>query len=183
MSRFGTTTAGIAFYAILLVNGQAQDYQRSAVSEQQESLKAFLQRYASSSSLANYKATRYLVALTQLNSTGPGEAIVYLSGDGWCGSGGCTTLILSRDGVSWKVVSRITITWPPIRVLGDSTNGWHSIAVWVRGGGIRPGYEAELAFDGKSYPANPSVAPARPTAGQVAGEIAIPSEEGTPLFQ
>ena len=42
-----------------------------------------------------------------------------------------------------------------------------------QGGGIQPGYEAELRFDGKTYPANPSVPPARPLKGKPEGEMLI----------
>jgi len=49
------------------------------------------------------------------------------------------------------------------------------------GGGIRPGYEAELRFNGKTYPTNPSVPPARPLHARVPGEIAIAATQaGSP---
>jgi hypothetical protein len=67
----------------------------------------------------------------------------------------------------------MTITNPPIRVLDQKLNGWHSLGVWVQGGGIQPGYEAELRFNGKSYPKNPSVPPARRADKNLAGEVVI----------
>lgn len=173
--------AVIILSAILVANSPAQDRQQSSAKLQQ-SLKAFLQMYVSSSlPLGGDRSTHYAAAFSQL-TTGPSDAIVYLSGNEWCGSGGCTTLVLAPDGQSWRVITKITITRPPIRVLNETTNGWHSIAVWVGGGGIQPGYEADLPFDGKSYPTNPSVPPARPMAGRVAGGVAISSGEGLPLF-
>src|SRR5436190_1567725 len=111
------------------------------------------------------------------------EAIVYLMGGEWCGSGGCTMLILASEASSFRVVTKITITRPPIRVLSSTSHGWHSIGVWVAGGRIEPAFEAELSFDGKSYPGNPSVPPARRLAAQVAGNVVIPSSQaGMPLF-
>ena len=143
----------------------------------EESLRGFLQ------SMDDDKTTRYVAAFRDLNGDGTPEAIVYLISNGWCGSGGCNTLILARDGGSWKVVTNITITRPPIRVLKNSSNGWRSIGVWVQGGGIQPGYEAELRFDGKTYPRNPTVPPAQRTAGQVEGEVVVSSPAGgTPLY-
>jgi hypothetical protein len=68
-----------------------------------------------------------------------------------------------------------TITQPPIRVLTKASNGWRNIGVWVRGGGIQPGYEAELRFDGKTYPTNPSTPPVRRSPVKVAGQVVIPS--------
>jgi hypothetical protein len=57
------------------------------------------------------------------------------------------------------MMARTTITRPPIRVLRTTTQGWRDIAVRVEGGGILPGYEAVLRFNGAGYPSNPSLAP------------------------
>src|SRR6266436_4416791 len=122
-----------------------------------ESLKRFLQEYVRLSHLEDDKATRYFHASVDLNGDGKKEVIVYLMGRWWCGSGGCPTLILEREADSYKVVTRTTVTRPPIKVLPTISNGWRSISVWVQGGGIRPGYEAELPFDGRTYPSNPSM--------------------------
>ena len=84
-----------------------------------------------------------------------GGGNVYLLGNRWCGSGGCHTLVLKRKGVSWSIVTKIRIARTPIRVMPDMSNGWHSIGVWVQGGGVQPGYEAELRFNGASYSREP----------------------------
>ena len=80
------------------------------------------------------------------------------------------TLVLTPEGASYRVVTKIRITRPPIRVLATSSHGWHDIGVWVQGGGIQRGYEAKLQFDGKTYPSNPSSPPALPVAGKVGSE-------------
>jgi hypothetical protein len=116
---------------------------------------------------------RFLAAFADLNNDGRPEAIVYLTSNDWCGSGGCTMLILVPDGDSWRLLTKIPITRPPIRLLRTRSNGWRDIGVWVQGGGIQPGYQAELRFDGKTYPSNPSMPPARPLAGQAEGEMLI----------
>jgi hypothetical protein len=121
---------------------------------------------------------RFVAAFTDLNGDGKPEAIVHLTSNDWCGSGGCATLILTRDGGSWRVLTKVSVTRPPIRVLKTKSNGWRNIAVWVQGGGIQPGYEAELRFDGKAYPTNPTVDPARHVVGKAEGEIVIPSSLG-----
>ena len=164
--------------SLLVIIGlaKAQGTPDLPLSAQQESLKRFLR------TLDDSKSTRYIAAFRDINDDGTPEAIVYLMGK-WCGSGGCNTLILARHGTSWRIVTNITITRPPIRVLRASSNGWHSLGVWVQGGGIQPGYEAELRFDGKTYPRNPSVPPAR-RSGKPAGEVVIPSaQDGTPLYE
>jgi len=117
------------------------------------------------------KTARYFDALVDLNGDGKKEAIVYLVGRTWCGSGGCPTLVLVRNSASWKLLQYITITRPPIRVLSSTSHGWHNISVWVQGGGIHPGYEAELSFDGKTYSGNPSVPPARRLNRGAPGEV------------
>jgi hypothetical protein len=105
------------------------------------------------------KAARFFPAVVDLGDDGIQEIIVYLTSDGWCGTGGCTTLILAPEGPSYKIVTRITVTRLPIRILDAKSNGWHNIGAQVRGWGSQPGYEAELPFDGKTYPRNPSMLP------------------------
>ena len=140
-----------------------------ALSSDEESIRKFLQ------SRDDDKTTQYVTAFRDLNGDGKPEAIVYLIGKSWCGSGGCNLFILQKTGASWKVVTKMTITNPPIRVIDTKTNGWHNLGVWVQGGGIQPGYEAELRFNGKTYPRNPSVPPALRTAGNLKGEVLIGS--------
>lgn len=148
-----------------------------------ESLKSFLQDYLRTPGIPDDKSTRYLYAFVDLAGHGKQDVIVYIGGHSWCGSGGCTTLVLTHNS-SYKVVTRITITRPPIRVLPTKSFGWHNLAVWVQGGGNPRGYEAELSFDGKGYPSNPSVAPAHRLTGAVEGETVVSStEEGLPLYQ
>lgn len=135
--------------------------------QDEASVRRFLQEF--DSDLRN----RFIASFADLNDDGKTEAIIHLTSNNWCGSGGCTTLVLVREGDSWRVLTEISITRPPIRVLTKKSNGWRSIAVRVQGGGIHPGYEAELRFDGKTYPTNPSVAPAHRVVGKAAGEVVI----------
>ena len=146
-------------------------------------LKAFLQNYLKSGSSEFDKTTRYSAARANLSGAKVPEVVVYVSGRAWCGSGGCTMLILRPDWVSFTVIVRTTITRPPIRVLPTTTDGWHDVGVWVHGGGILAGYTAVLSFNGKAYASNPTVPPARKLAGDADGEILIPkSAEGFLLY-
>ncbi len=72
--------------SLLLMNSSFADTQQPAG----ESLKQFLQSWS------NDKTTRYVAAFRDLNSDGVHEAIVYLVGSSWCGSGGCNTLVLAQ---------------------------------------------------------------------------------------
>ncbi|HXB75255.1 MAG TPA: hypothetical protein VNY05_43885 [Candidatus Acidoferrales bacterium] len=129
------------------------------------------------------QTARYAAAFQDLDGDGKPEAIVYLAGRDWCGTGGCHTVILSYVGESWKVITRVSITRPPIRLLKSKSNGWYDLGVWVQGGGIQPGYEAQLRFDGEMYPENPSVPPAKQLGSNLPGTVMISASQTlTPLY-
>ncbi|MEE8177914.1 MAG: hypothetical protein V3T65_07975 [Acidobacteriota bacterium] len=130
-----------------------------------------LQDYLRAPGFDDDKTLRYFDAFVDLNGDGKLEAIVYLIGRDWCGSGGCPTLILEPEGSSYRVVTKMTITNPPIRVLSRSSHGWRNLAVQLSGGGGQA-REAELRFDGKKYPGNPNMAPTLEE--QTPGEVVIP---------
>lgn len=171
-------TAGFVALPILLLAAAPVE---SASLE--DSLKGFLQTYLKSPPWTEADpTTRYLHALVDLDGDGMPDAIVYITGRTWCGSGGCTTLVLRREGSSFKLVTRIPITRPPIRVMQATSHGWHGISVWAAGGGIRPGYEAQLRFDGKTYSWNPTALPARRLDQKSEGELVINGSEDAPLL-
>jgi hypothetical protein len=168
----------VVFCSGLLVQvsiGNAQQEAATPPDEATESLKFFLR------TLEDDRSARYVLALRDLNGDGIPEAIVYSLGS-WCGSGGCSTFILTPNGSSWRVVTNIRITRPPIYVLSDVSKGWHSIGVWVQGGGIQTGYEAELRFNGKTYPKNPSISPSRRLETKPVGQMVIPSVQDAKLL-
>jgi hypothetical protein len=146
---------------------------KKPTSQQAEALEIFLRNYLGEPypPIEREGPTRYSSALVDLNDDGTEEVIVYLSGAGWCGTGGCNMLILAREGTSYRIVTETTITRRPVRMLASKSNGWHDISVLVAGGGIQPGYEAELSFDGKTYPSNPSVLPAHPLQNPLENEV------------
>ncbi len=149
----------------------------------EDSLRTFLRRYAIDNNLEEDKTAQYFPAFVDLNGDGKKEAVVYLRGRWWCGTGGCPTLILTADAGSYRIVTRISITRPPIRLFTRRSNGWLNIGAWVQGGGIQPGYEAELRFDGNTYPENPSTPPAGKAAPNTPGKVIIQSlERGVPLY-
>ncbi len=166
------------FPAALCLSAFAQKPTAAPSSSAKTSLKRFLQNYLGDEG----KTAQYSAVFVDLNGDGTQEVIIFVSGRHWCGSGGCLTLILAPNDSSYRVVTRITITRPPIRVLTTKSNGWRNISVWVGGGGIVPGYEAELPFDGKTYPSNPSMPSARQMITKK-GKIVIPeSSESETLF-
>ncbi len=147
----------------------------------EDSLKRFLQGYFGGR--FEDRTTRYAAAFVDLNGDGVKEVIVHVTGRAWCGSGGCNTYVLAPKGSSYAVVTRMTVTRPPIRVLTTRSHGWLDLAVFVAGGGILPGYEAVLRFDGSTYPTNPTMPPAQPLARAVSGRVVVPlAEEGKALY-
>lgn len=154
------------------------DATRVSRSQTDDQLREFLESYAEDSR----EQTRFFSAPVSLHGNGKEQRIVYLTGNAWCGSGGCTALVLAREESSYKLITKITIARLPIRVLTSTTNGWHDVAVVVQGGGIKRAYVAKLSFDGRTYPTNPTVAPAVPLKGKVAGKIVVPlTAEGSPI--
>ena len=143
----------------------------SETSKAENALERFVRE--SSADLSAGLTTSYLWAFVDLNGDSKDEAIVYLPGSAWCGSGGCTLLVLRRTGEGYRLLTTVPIAQLPIRVLATKTNGWRDLGVYVRGGGIQRGYEARLRFGKSSYPRNPAVPPAEPLAAKVAGQVLI----------
>ena len=92
-------------------------------------------------------------------------------------------LILEPAGSSFKVLSKVTIVQLPIRLLPSVSHGHPDIGVIVSGGGIMPGYEAVLSFDGESYPRNPSLPPAREAAAIQGKVIIATTKNSVPLYE
>jgi hypothetical protein len=132
---------------------------------------------------AGASEARFAPALVDLNGDSAPEALVYVSGRDWCGSGGCNLYILSRNSGRWRLINSVTITNPPIRLLKTRRRGWNDIAVRVQGGGVGPPFEAVLRFDGARYPGNPTVAPAVRARQGSPGRVLIGSDaDAKPLF-
>jgi hypothetical protein len=175
-----TVTLVVAWFMFVVAGCPAQLQHRPSAT-QDSSLKKFLQNYEGSSA-DEVSETRYSAAFVDLRENGAQQVIVYLTGN-WCGTGGCTMLILTPEGTSYRVITKTPITRLPIRVLTTRSNGWHDISVRVQGGGIQPGGETVLPFDGKSYPDNPTMPPARRLAGKAAGRVVLGlNAEETPLY-
>ena len=119
----------------------------------------------------------YFAKQVDLNGGGRAEYVVHVAGPMVCGSGGCDTFVFAQEGSGVRLVSRTSVTRPPIVVASTTTQGWRDLVVRVSGGGIIPGYDARLRFDGRTYPANPTVPPAELLKAPASGEVAIPTFE------
>ena len=118
---------------------------------------------------------RYFDGVADLNGDGDPEVLVHVVGPMLCGTGGCNTLVFTSGDSGYALVADIPVTRPPIRVSPRTSNGWRNLLVRVSGGGVIPGYEAELPFDGERYPANPTVPPAEPVSDTAGAVVVIPA--------
>jgi putative lipoprotein len=146
-----------------------------------QSLHTYLQRQFSDGATDDPDG-RYAAARADLNGDGRDEALVLMLGRRWCGTGGCTMLILTPAGNGWRTVTRTTVTSAPVRLLATRSRGWRDVAVRVAGGGI-PAREVILRFNGRGYPGNPSLVAA--SRGRAApGRVLISdTDEGRPLYR
>lgn len=116
--------------------------------------------------------SRYKAGTSDLNGDGRQELLVHVVGPMACGTGGCPTLLFTPEGAGYTLVSTISVSRPPVRVSPRSSNGWRNLIVEISGGGGRSGH-AELAYTGRGYPQNPTVAPARRITDLAGSEIVI----------
>jgi len=144
-------------------------------------MKAFLQRYLGKPEVKEDEDDKYLVAWIDLNDDGKQEAIVYVYGYSLCGTGGCIALVLTPSGTTYKLVTRMTVTKLPIRVMPEMSQGWHDVSVTVGGGGA-PVHEARLKFNGRAYPSNPSMASTQPIKSEVRGRVLISPSDTSDRF-
>lgn len=99
------------------------------------------------------KDRRFMFDEIDLNNDGKKEIFVGLNGSYFCGTGGCTALILSSGG---KVITRFTVTEFPIIVRPSKTRGWRDL---VMGSAAPKPAMHYVKWNGKKYPANPSTQP------------------------
>ena len=97
----------------------------------------------------------YSVKLVTLNKESQCEnPIVFLNGSsGYCGSGGCTLLVLDCTDAGYKVMGKTTVLDSPILLSSDSNNGYKNIKVRSKTSGI-----VALKYNGKAYTKNASTA-------------------------
>ncbi|SHM80009.1 hypothetical protein SAMN05444266_11169 [Chitinophaga jiangningensis] len=119
-----------------------------------EKVTAVLQKlYADdlSKQLIDSNSRRFNIAVADLNNDGSNEIFVKLNGGYFCGSGGCTVLLLNDQGT---VITKFTVTDTPVSVSANLTNGWKDLLL-PSNGKIHV-----VKYNGKAYPSNPSMQPA-----------------------
>ena len=129
---------------------------------------------------------RYFPKSFDLDGDGKSEVIVHVVGPSVCGTGGCETHIFSKLGAGYKLISTIDLSRPLVIAALGRSHGWRNLIVFVAGGGNVAGYYAELRFNGKTYPDNPTLKPAKRISGKPRGTVLIKDfrsyTEGKPLI-
>ncbi|GGK10714.1 hypothetical protein GCM10007962_01070 [Yeosuana aromativorans] len=91
---------------------------------------------------------KFQLAEIDLNSDGKNEVFVNFFSSYFCGTGGCTLLLLSND---LKPITKFTVTRTPLYIQKEVENGWNTILVRFGDKFVK------LVNNGKTYPNNPSV--------------------------
>jgi hypothetical protein len=101
--------------------------------------------------------TAWKVSWADLNGDDVPDALVYVSGPDWCGSGGCTLLVFeaitgldAEELGAFRPAAEISLVTGPVLVASAGPDGWRDLVV--------AGQEGEhriLRFDGESYPGSP----------------------------
>jgi len=87
-----------------------------------------------------------------LNDDSKDEYLIgFVKNSYFCGSGGCTYLLLDHEGTK---ITRLRVANQPFIVLSSKHNGWRDLAV-QSDGKLR-----HLKFDSQKHPRNPLVVPA-----------------------
>ncbi|MGB8602613.1 MAG: hypothetical protein WCD42_10510 [Rhizomicrobium sp.] len=152
---FGKMFSVIAGAILLVTSAQAQDVSVVKPADN-PALQAFLKQYFSSRHPARISTPSGVVRAVYLHPGDKPEIIIYITEQSFCGTSGCSMLVLEPQGDSYRMVSRHTIIQTPVMVLPSVTNGWHDLTVFVSGGGVVPG-TALLKFNGTKYPGVSSI--------------------------
>lgn len=120
-------------------------------------------------------STRITMVWSDLNADGRDEALVFVEGGGWCGSGGCRLMVYEQQGSAFVRRGHIRTSRRPIGLASSSSSGWRDLVVWSSGGGDLYGRLSIVPFDGAAYAAGSSGAPSRPLEAGATIEVIMPS--------
>jgi hypothetical protein len=126
------------------------------------------------------RPNRYAYHRIDLDGDGKDEALVYLLGPDFCGTGGCTMLLLAPKADGYRLVQQFSITQTPVLAASERSHGWRDLIRHEAGGGARASF-VRHRFDGHRYvPGQRSVGTAAPR-GDVVFPADLDFEQGLPL--
>ncbi|WP_342328111.1 hypothetical protein [Pedobacter sp. FW305-3-2-15-E-R2A2] len=103
-----------------------------------------------SKNIVSEASRKFILFEYDLNEDGKKEIFVGLTGPYFCGSGGCTFLLLDHEG---QQITKFTVTDYPVLVAGTNTKGWKDLIL------SSGGKNHLMKFNGSTYPSNPTVQP------------------------
>lgn len=90
---------------------------------------------------------KYKYVQLDLNDDSNKEILIGLTGPYFCGSGGCTFLLLNYHG---DIITQFSVVRMPVYLDTEKSNGWNNLIVYSGG------ENRHVKFDGNTYPSNPS---------------------------
>lgn len=121
-----------------------------------EAIASRIKRYLTTDYLKNdikfmsKRDRKFQFQTVDLNNDGQQELFINFITPYFCGSGGCTLLLLDND---WKTITRFTVTTTPIMIEPNKEQKW--AVLMVKDNGIWK----DLLYKNGKYPSNPSLLP------------------------
>lgn len=119
----------------------------------------------------------FIYNAVDLNDDGKNEYLVGLTGSTFCGSAGCTMLVLNNN---FGINTRMTIVQFPVYIgapgTKEVTKKYSNIYVSTKGVGY-----VKMAWNGSKYPTNPSLAP-KISESLISGKYAFLNEASQELY-
>ena len=139
----------IAFALIFpALSSQAQEQDPASTA----SIQKYLAKYYGKEAAENKK---FIYSAVDLNDDRKNEYLVGLVGNSFCGTGGCTMLVLTSK---FTLNTRMTVVGFPVYVGPpggkEVTKGYSNLYMYSKGKGY-----VKMVWNGSKYPTNPSMAP------------------------
>lgn len=105
-------------------------------------------------------SSRYEFSRLDLDDDGRRDALVMFKNPYgyWCGTHGCTLLVMKANNNSFTLVNSIQPVRAPLHVSELRTNGWRNLITRVSGRQEKA-KDVALQFNGRDYPQNPATLP------------------------
>ncbi len=108
----------------------------------------------------------------------PRITLIFMTDPGWCGSGGCTIIVLEPLSDGYAFLGHMTVSYAPVRILSSRSHGMPDIGVRVRGDDVDdPAREVAVPFNGVRYAPDPTMPPSRPVDSAAHGELVFSDAE------
>jgi len=169
MRRFYPTM--MAILSVVVAGATAAKASRPFTVPEVSALRHFLRAYVRRYGGEDIKTIRFAVAALPTTDS----LLVYLQDQRFCGTSGCGILIVKPIGRSFREVDDIGGCWPPFTMLPRRHKGMPDIGIWIQGGGVLPGYQTSVSFNGKRYAYTQGFPPKHRIA-RASGKVLIPDE-------